>query len=40
MNKVGNFNADVNKGNAVLIKVKYVDQMWQEAGMVEWSTPV
>lgn len=40
MNKVRNCNADVNKGNAVLIKVKYVDQMWQEASMVEWSTPV
>lgn len=38
--KEGNCNADVNKGNAVLVKVKDAEQMWQEAGMVEWSTPV
>lgn len=39
MNKVGNCNTDVNKGNEVLIKVKDVGQMWQEVSMDEWSTP-
>lgn len=39
MYKVGNCNAGVNKGNVVLIKVRDVE-MWQEASMVEWSTPL
>lgn len=40
MYKVGNCNADVNKGNGVPVKVRDVEHMWQEASMVEWSTPV
>lgn len=40
MNKVGNCNAGVNKDNVVLIKVKDVEQVWQETSMVEWPPPV
>lgn len=38
--KMGECGVGVNKGNLVLVKVKDVEQMWQEASMFEQSAPV
>lgn len=40
MYKMRERGAGVNEGNMVLVKVKDVEQMWQEASMFEQSAPV
>lgn len=40
MYKMGECGAGVNEGNVVLVKVKDVEQMWQEASTFERSAPV